>query len=173
MKRTRNIWLRLAFTLLLTLAAAGLTFPRLVGLTRNASLEAISPGQGLLYEAPWPSSLRHPLKRTILPEEAPTLTENGRALVLRERKAYYHRAARRRKIPVYGKKGAVFQLRRHLAADQWTNLRRLHRKLARSRTTTSPVVGHRVARMAFLAPAIRENNRARHVSVHASTMESF
>ena len=87
MKRTRNIWLRLAFTLLLTLAAAGLTFPRLVGLTRNASLEAISPGQGLLYEAPWPSSLRHPLKRTILPEEAPTLTENGRALVLREKKA--------------------------------------------------------------------------------------
>ena len=86
MRRSLHVWFRLAFGVLLTLVAIVLTFPQWIGLTRTASLEAISAGQGLLYEAPWPSSLRHPFKRAILPEETPTLIENGRSLVLRERK---------------------------------------------------------------------------------------
>ena len=80
MKRTSHLWLRFGFALLVTFAAIALTFPRSVGLARTASLETISAGQGQLHEAPWPRSLRRAPKRTILPEEIPSLTENGRAL---------------------------------------------------------------------------------------------
>ncbi len=80
MRRTSHVWLRFALALLLTLAAAALTFPRSAGLTRTASLETITAGEGLLYEAPWPHSLRRPHRTTILPEERPRLTENGRPI---------------------------------------------------------------------------------------------
>ena len=80
MRGISHVWLRFAFALLLTLAVTALTFPRSIGLTRTASLETISPGQGLLYEAPWPRSLRRASQRTILPEEKPSLTENGQVL---------------------------------------------------------------------------------------------
>jgi hypothetical protein len=84
----------LATAVLLTIAASVLAFPRLIGLSKSASLEEVSKGEGLLCEAPWPKTLRRPLQRTILPNDVPALTEDGRALV--------HPGARRSAIEKQG-----------------------------------------------------------------------
>jgi hypothetical protein len=172
MRGISHVWLRFAFALLLTLAVTALTFPRSIGLTRTASLETISPGQGLLYEAPWPRSLRRPSQRTILPEEKPSLTENGQVLGVwvSKRSAIEQVGAGRFRFT--GNKGAVFQLRRHITTEQWTNLRRLHREFARSRTTTSALLGNHIVRVAFLTTTTRKNNCARNGLVPATAAES-
>ncbi|HEY5813472.1 MAG TPA: hypothetical protein VIT23_12570, partial [Terrimicrobiaceae bacterium] len=93
-RHSRSWFLLVAGAMVLTIIASGLSFPRGIGLRNSAALERISHGEGLLYEAPWPKDLRHPRKRTLLPNDTPEVTENGRALI--------HAGAKRKPIEQEG-----------------------------------------------------------------------